>query len=103
MSSIGAILWSILTIWGMWRALRAKDPGWTLVLRGSWSLLTVLLLAGGWGTVFLLANALMCAAVLLLVGLSLLVMPPPMSRYLARVVVEIGFTIAFAALCWALS
>jgi hypothetical protein len=36
------------------------------------------------------------------VGLSLLVMPPPLARDVARVVMEIGFTIAFAALCWAL-
>jgi len=103
MPSIGAILWGVLTIWDMWRALRANDPTWALVLRGSWSLLTVLLIAGGWGTAFLIATVLMYSAVLLLVGLSLLVMPPPLARDVARVVIEIGFTIAFAALCWALS
>lgn len=103
MPSIGAILWGVLTIWDMWRALRANDPTWALVLRGSWSLLTVLLIAGGWGTAFLIVTVLMYSAVLLLVGLSLLVMPPPLARDVARVVIEIGFTIAFAALCWALS
>jgi hypothetical protein len=102
MPSIGAILWGALTIWDMWRALRANDPTWALMLRGCWSLLTVLLIAGGWGTAFLIANVIMYSAALGLVGLSLLVMPPPLARDVARVVMEIGFTIAFAALCWAL-
>ena len=103
MPSIGAILWGALTIWDMWRALRANDPTWALILRGCWGLFTVLLIAGGWGLTFLIANVLLYSVVLLLVGLSLLVMPPPLARDLARVVMEIGLTIAFAALCWALS
>jgi len=102
MPSIGAILWGALTIWDMWRALRANDPTWALMLRGCWALFTVLLIAGGWGTAFLIVNVIMYSAVLGLVGLSLLVMPPPLARDVARVVMEIGFTIAFAALCWAL-
>ena len=102
MPSIGAILWGALTIWDMWRALRANDPTWALMLRGCWALFTVLLIAGGWGTAFLIVNVIMYSAVLGLVGLSLLVMLPPLARDVARVVMEIGFTIAFAALCWAL-
>lgn len=103
MPSIGAILWGALVIWDMWRALRVNDPAWALVLRGCWGLFTVLLIAGGWSLTFLVANVLLYSVVLLLVGLSLLVMPPPLARDLARVVMEIGLTIAFAALCWALS
>lgn len=103
MPSIGAILWGSLVIWDMWRALRANDPAWALVLRGCWSLFTVLLIASGWGLTFLIANVLLYSAALVLVGLSLLVMPPPTARDMARVVMEIGLAIAFAALCWALS
>ena len=103
MPSIGAILWGALTIWDMWRALRANDPTWALILRGCWGLFTVLLIAGGWSLTFLVANVILYSVVLLLVGLSLLVMPPPLARDVARVVLEIAFTIAFAALCWALS
>lgn len=102
MPSIGAILWGALTIWDMWRALRVNDPTWVLILRGSWGLFTVLLIAGGWSLTFLVANVILYSVVLLLVGLSLLVMPPPLARDVARVVMEIAFTIAFAALCWAL-
>lgn len=103
MPSIGAILWGGLAIWDMWRALRKNDPAWALILRGCWSLFTVLLIAGGWGLTFLIANVLLYSVVLLLVGLSLLVMPPPLARDVARTVLEIAFAIAFAALCWALS
>lgn len=103
MPSIGAILWGVLVIWDMWRALKANDPAWALILRGCWALFTVLLIASGWGVAFLVANVLMYAVVLLLVGLSLLVMPPPLARDIARAVMEIAFTIAFVALCWALS
>jgi len=103
MLSIGAILWGVIVIWDMWRALRANDPTWALILRGCWSLFTVLLIAGGWSLTFLLANVLLYSATLVMVGLSLLVMPPPAARDMARVVMEIGLTIAFAALCWALS
>ena len=103
MPSIGAILWGSLVIWDMWRALRANDPIWALVLRGCWSLFTVLLIAGGWSLAFLIANVLLYSVVLLLVGLSLLVMPPPLARDVARVVMEIAFVIVYSALCWALS
>jgi hypothetical protein len=103
MPSIGAILWGALSIWDMWRALRANDPTWALILRGCWSLFTVLLIAGGWSLAFLIANVLLYSVVLLLVGLSLLVMPPPLARDVARVVMEIAFVIAYSALCWALS
>jgi len=103
MLSIGAILWGVIVVWDMWRALRANDPTWALILRGCWSLFTVLLIAGGWSLTFLLANVLLYSATLVMVGLSLLVMPPPTARDMARVVMEIGLTIAFAALCWALS
>lgn len=103
MPSLGAILWGGLVIWDMWRALRANDPTWALILRGCWSLFTVLLIASGWGLTFLIANVLMYSFMLLLVSLSLLVMPPPLAKDVARVVMEIAFTIAFAALCWALS
>lgn len=104
MPSIGAILWGGLIIWDMWRGVRAEDPTWALILRGCWGLLTVLLIAGGWGLTFLIANVLLYSLILLAVGLMLLVMPPPSDmRNLARVVMEIAFIIAFAALCWALS
>lgn len=103
MPSIGAILWGVIVICDMWRAMRANDPAWALILRGCWSLFTVLLIASGWGIAFLVSNVLMYSAVLVLVGLSLFVMPPPTARDMARVAMEIGFTIAFAALCWALS
>ena len=102
MPSIGAILWGALVIWDMWRALRANDPTWALMLRGCWALFTVLLIAGGWSLTFLLANFLLYSAALVMVGLSLLVMPPPTDRDMSRVVIEIGLAIAFAALCWAL-
>lgn len=102
MLSIGAILWGVIVVWDMWRALRANDPTWALILRGCWSLFTVLLIAGGWSLTFLLANVLLYSATLVMVGLSLLVMPPPTARDMARVVMEIGLAIAFAALCWAL-
>ena len=103
MPSIGSILWGILVIWDMWRALQADDPTWALVLRGCWALFSVLLIASGWGLTFLVANILLYSLVLLLVGLSLLVMPPPLARDVARVVMEIAFVIVYAALCWALS
>ena len=103
MPSIGAILWGILVIWDMWRALRKSEPTWALVLRGCWSLFTVLLIASGWGLTFLIANVLLYSAALVLVGLSLLVMPPPLARDVARVVMEIAFVIVYSALCWALS
>lgn len=103
MPSIGAILWGSFVILDMWRALRADDPTWALLLRGSLSLATVLMIAAGWSITFLITGLLLQSAALVLVGLSILLMPPPLPKEVAWTVMDVGFKIVFTALCWALS
>lgn len=103
MSLIGTILWAAFSVWGMWRALRDNDAVLLIVLRGLWSLLTILLIAAGYGTAFLVANVFISSAVLLVVGLLLLVAPPPEAHPLGKTVMNTAITIAVSVLCWALS
>lgn len=103
MITIGTLLWCLFTTADIWVGLRYGDPTWVLLLRALWALGTVVLIASGDGAAFFIANTLLGICSLTLTSLSLLVMPPPLARDLARAILSTCLGILIAALCWALN
>ena len=100
---VGTLLWCLFTTADLWVCSRMGDPGWTLVLRALWAVVTVVLLAGGHGVAFFVANTLLGISFLTLIGFVLAVSPPPLSRDLAKSILMTCLGILVSALCWALN
>lgn len=100
--SVGTTVWCIFVALSFYIRLRSDDPLWLLGLRAAQGLFTVMLIGSGQGLPFFVINTLTGVLNMLVMGGSLLVMPPPLAREMGAGIALACCSILIAALCWAL-